>query len=98
MKINDQQTETTVTSLSVPNLSIGSVYNITVYSQDSDNRNGNISELLTITWEGKLYDIYIYYNNYLYCSGNTVPLPVTALSWNIIEIDDIIITLTWEVI
>ena len=44
--------ETTVTSLSVPNLSIGSVYNITVYSQDSDNRNGSISELLMVTWKG----------------------------------------------
>ena len=52
MKINDQQIETTVTSLSVPNLSIGSVYNVTVYSQDSDNRNGSISELLTVTWKG----------------------------------------------
>ena len=54
--INDQQMETTVTSLSVPNLSIGSVYNITVYSQDSDNRNGSSSELLMITWDGKLYN------------------------------------------
>ena len=44
--------ETTVTSLSVPNLSIGSVYSVTVYSQDNDNRNGSTSELLTITWEG----------------------------------------------
>ena len=53
--INDQQMETTVTSLSVPNLSIGSVYNTTVYSQDGANRNGSSSELLTIAWEGKLY-------------------------------------------
>ena len=52
--INDQQMETIVTSLSVPNLSIGSVYNTTVYSQDGANRNGSISELLTIAWEGKL--------------------------------------------
>ena len=44
--------ETTVTSLSVPNLSIGSVYNITVYSQDGANRNGSSSELLTIAWKG----------------------------------------------
>ena len=55
--INDQKMETTVTSLSVPNLSIGSVYNITVYSQDGANRNGSSSELLTIAWEGKLYII-----------------------------------------
>ena len=53
MKINDQQMETTVTSLSVQNVSIGSVYNVTVYSQDSDNRNGSISELLMVTWKGK---------------------------------------------
>ena len=38
----------TVTSLSVPNLSVGSVYNITVYSQDSANRNGGISEILVV--------------------------------------------------
>ena len=44
--------ETTVTSLSVPNLSIGSVYNVTVYSQDSTNRNGSTSELLIVTWKG----------------------------------------------
>ena len=42
----------TVTSLSVPNLSVGSVYNITVYSQDSANRNGGISEILVVTWKG----------------------------------------------
>ena len=52
MKINDQQMETTVTSLSVQNLSIGSVYNVTVYSQDNDNRNGSTSELLRVTWKG----------------------------------------------
>ena len=52
MKINDQQMETTVTSLSVPNLSIGSVYNITVYSQDGANRTGGISEILVVTWKG----------------------------------------------
>ena len=44
--------ETTVTSLSVPNLSIGSVYNVTVYSQDSVSRSGSTSELLTVTWKG----------------------------------------------
>ena len=44
--------ETAVTSLSVHNLSIGSVYNITVYSQDSANRNGSISEILMVTWKG----------------------------------------------
>ena len=43
--------ETTVTSLSVPNLSICSVYNITVYSQDNVNRNGSISQLLMVAWK-----------------------------------------------
>ena len=54
VKINDWQMETTVTSLSVPNLSIGSVYNITVYGQlqDSVNRNGSTSELFVVTWKG----------------------------------------------
>ena len=46
------ETTANVTSLSVPNLSIGSVYNVTVYSQDNDNRNGSISEILIITWKG----------------------------------------------
>ena len=52
VKINQQQIETTVTSLSVPNLSTGSVYNFTVYCQDSANRNGSSSELLMVTWKG----------------------------------------------
>ena len=56
MKINDQQMETTVISLSVPNLSIGSVYNVTVYSQDSANRNGSSSELLMVVWKGIYID------------------------------------------
>ena len=44
--------ETPVTSLSVLNLSIGSVYNVTVYSQDGANRNGSISEILMVIWKG----------------------------------------------
>ena len=48
--------ETTVISLSVPNLSIGSVYNVTVYSQDSANRNGSSSELLMVVWKGIYID------------------------------------------
>ena len=70
--INDWQMETTVTSLSVPNLFIGSVYNITLYVQDSVNRNGSTSE---VTWKG-MSILYSADNCYSIIS-HVAPLPVS---------------------
>ena len=94
--INDWQMETTVTSLSVPNLFIGSVYNITLYGQDSVNRNGSTSELFIVTWKGMsiLYSA----DNHNSFISHVAPLPVSNLLWCIIDGNtNTSIMVTWNV-